>query len=96
NAHTATGWRAGFSGSAPGFAYLIDGDPSLRVPRRPERRTSMPPGSVALADGFSAIYPSQAPSDWQIIGHTDAVLWDVDRPQPALLTPGMWVQFRAA
>lgn len=24
NAHTATGWRAGFSGSAPGFAYLID------------------------------------------------------------------------
>lgn len=39
NAHTATGWRAGFSGSAPGFAYLIDGDPSLRVPRRPERRT---------------------------------------------------------
>jgi allophanate hydrolase subunit 1 len=22
-------------------------------------------------------------------------LWDVDREQPALLTPGMWVQFRA-
>jgi allophanate hydrolase subunit 1 len=24
------------------------------------------------------------------------VLWDIDRPHPALLTPGMWVQFRAA
>ncbi|MBV8861739.1 MAG: allophanate hydrolase, partial [Mycobacterium sp.] len=24
------------------------------------------------------------------------VLWDIDRPAPALLMPGMWVQFRAA
>jgi allophanate hydrolase subunit 1 len=31
-----------------------------------------------------------------LIGHTDVVLWDIDRPNPALLTPGMWVQFRAA
>jgi allophanate hydrolase subunit 1 len=30
-----------------------------------------------------------------LIGHTEAVLWDVDRDPPALLTPGMWVQFRA-
>jgi allophanate hydrolase subunit 1 len=31
-----------------------------------------------------------------LIGHTDVVLWDIYRPNPALLTPGMWVQFRAA
>jgi allophanate hydrolase subunit 1 len=31
-----------------------------------------------------------------LIGRTDAVLWDIDRPDPALLTPGTWVQFRAA
>ena len=30
-----------------------------------------------------------------LIGRTEAVLWDVDRPRPALLTPGMWVRFRA-
>ncbi|CAM4383096.1 Sporulation inhibitor KipI [Mycobacterium basiliense] len=96
NAHTATQWRVGFGGFAPGFAYLIGGDPRLQVPRKSEPRTSVPAGSVALAGEFSAIYPRQSPGGWQIIGHTDAVLWDLDRPDPALLTQGMWVQFRAA
>ncbi|WP_068180641.1 allophanate hydrolase subunit 1 [Mycobacterium sp. UM_CSW] len=94
-AHTATPWRVGFSGFAPGFAYLVDGDARLRVPRRSEPRTSVPAGSVALAGEFSAVYPRQSPGGWQLIGHSDAVLWDLDRPNPALLTRGMWVQFRA-
>ena len=95
NAHTSALWRVGFSGFAPGFAYLVDGDARLRVPRRSEPRTSVPAGSVALAGEFSAIYPRQSPGGWQLIGRTDAVLWDLDRPNPALLTQGMWVQFRA-
>ncbi|MFY2860919.1 5-oxoprolinase subunit B family protein [Mycobacterium sp. THU-M104] len=95
-AHTSTAWQVGFSGFTPGFAYLVGGDPRLRVPRRPEPRTSVPAGAVALADEFSAIYPRQSPGGWQLIGHTDAPLWDIDRPSPALLTHGMWVQFRAA
>ncbi len=95
-AHTATPWRVGFSGFAPGFAYLVDGDPRLRVPRRAEPRTAVPAGSVGLAGEFSAVYPRQSPGGWQLIGRTDAVLWDLQRPDPALLTQGMWVRFRAA
>ncbi|BCZ21288.1 allophanate hydrolase subunit 1 [Mycobacterium senriense] len=95
DAHTSTLWRVGFSGFAPGFAYLVDGDPRLRVPRRAEPRTSVPAGSVGLAGDFSAVYPRQSPGGWQLIGRTDAVLWDLQRPNPALLTQGMWVQFRA-
>lgn len=95
DAHTAAPWLVGFSGFAPGFAYLVDGDPRLRVPRRPEPRTSVPAGSLALAGEFSAIYPRRSPGGWQLIGRTDAVLWDLQRPDPALLTQGMWVQFRA-
>ncbi|MEM6105256.1 allophanate hydrolase subunit 1 [Mycobacterium sp. 050272] len=95
DAHTATLWRVGFSGFAPGFAYLVDGDPRLRVPRRAEPRTTVPAGSVALAGEFSAIYPRQSPGGWQLIGRTDAVLWDLMRSDPALLTQGMWIQFRA-
>jgi KipI family sensor histidine kinase inhibitor len=94
-AHTSTLWRVGFTGFAPGFAYLVEGDARLRVPRRSEPRTSVPAGSVALAGEFSAIYPRQSPGGWQLIGHTDAVLWDLERPNPALLTQGMRVQFRA-
>ncbi|AQA03593.1 allophanate hydrolase [Mycobacterium sp. MS1601] len=94
-AHTGTLWRVGFGGFAPGFAYLIGGDPRLEVPRRSEPRTKVPAGAVGLAGPFSGVYPRESPGGWQLIGHTDAVLWDIDRPNPALLTPGMWVQFKA-
>jgi len=94
-AHTGTPWRVGFGGFAPGFAYLVGGDERLRVPRRAEPRTKVPPGSVALAGEFSGVYPRESPGGWQLIGRSDAVLWDVERETPALLTPGIWVQFRA-
>jgi KipI family sensor histidine kinase inhibitor len=94
-AHTGTMWRVGFGGFSPGFAYLIGGDSRLEVPRQSEPRTRVPAGSVALAGEFSGVYPRESPGGWQLIGRTDAELWDVDRDPPALLRPGMWVQFRA-
>ena len=96
DAHSGKPWKVGFCGFAPGFAYLVGGDPRLAVPRRSEPRPSVPAGAVGLAGEFTGIYPRRSPGGWQLIGHTDAVLWDIDRPDPALLTPGMWVQFRAA
>ena len=97
-AHTDTLWRVGFGGFAPGFAYLIGGDTRLEVPRRDEPRTKVPVGAVGLAGQFSGVYPRESPGGWQLIGRTaegQAALWDVDRDPPALLMPGMWVQFRA-
>lgn len=94
-AHTGRLWRVGFSGFAPGFAYLVDGDERLAVPRRSDPRTKVPTGSVGLAGRFSGIYPRESPGGWQLIGSTSAVLWNVDRDNPALLTPGMWVRFQA-
>jgi KipI family sensor histidine kinase inhibitor len=94
-AHTAAPMRVGFGGFAPGFAYLVGGDPRLHVPRRADPRTRVPVGSVGLAGEFSGVYPRETPGGWQLIGRTDAVLWDVDRDPPALLVPGAWVRFRA-
>lgn len=91
--HTATPWRVGFSGFAPGFAYLTSGSARLEVARRPEPRTVVPAGAVGLAGSFSGIYPRPSPGGWQLIGTTDATLWDVDRDPPALLQPGWSVQF---
>jgi KipI family sensor histidine kinase inhibitor len=93
--HTAAPLRVGFGGFSPGFAYLVGGDERLHVPRRAEPRTKVPAGSVGLAGEFSGVYPRETPGGWQLIGRTDAVLWDVDRDPPALLIPGTWVQFRA-
>jgi KipI family sensor histidine kinase inhibitor len=92
-AHTGTSWRVAFAGFAPGFAYLTGGDERLHVPRRPEPRTSVPSGSVALAGGYSAVYPRSSPGGWQLIGHTDLAVWDSEREQPALLVPGGVVRF---
>lgn len=93
-AHTETPWRVAFAGFAPGFGYLVGGDERLNVSRRSEPRTKVPAGSVGLAGEFSGVYPRESPGGWQLIGHTDARLWDVDRDPPALLMPGQWVQFR--
>jgi KipI family sensor histidine kinase inhibitor len=97
-AHTGSPWRVGFGGFAPGFAYLTGGDARLEVPRRAEPRTKVPIGSVGLAGEFSGVYPRESPGGWQLIGRTaegQAPLWDLDRENPALLLPGMWVQFRS-
>ncbi len=94
-AHTGSPWTVAFGGFAPGFAYLVGGDGRLVVPRRETPRTSVPPGSVGLAGEFSGIYPRSSPGGWQLIGRTDAVMFDVDRDPPALLAPGTRVRFVA-
>jgi KipI family sensor histidine kinase inhibitor len=96
DAHTGTPWTVAFSGFAPGFGYLVGGDPRLDVPRRTESRVRVPAGSVALAAGFSAVYPRESPGGWQLIGRTDVVVWDVTADPPALLRPGMRVRFAEA
>jgi KipI family sensor histidine kinase inhibitor len=91
--HAAAGYVVAFCGFAPGFAYLTGGDPALRVPRRSTPRTTVPAGALGLADGYTGVYPRPSPGGWQLLGHTDAPLWDVDRDPPALLTPGTRVRF---
>lgn len=93
-AHTGTPWRVAFCGFAPGFSYLVGGDSRLQVPRRDEPRVRVPAGAVAIAGEFSSIYPRPSPGGWQLLGHTDAVLWDPDAEVPTVLSPGSIVQFR--
>jgi KipI family sensor histidine kinase inhibitor len=95
-AHTGMPWRVAFGGFAPGFAYLVGGDPRLQVPRRDEARTTVPAGSVGLAGEFSGVYPRASPGGWQLIGRTDLALWDLDRDPPALLSAGATVVFEEA
>ncbi|RBY77078.1 allophanate hydrolase [Blastococcus sp. TF02-09] len=83
-----------FSGFAPGFGYLTGLPEDLHVPRRETPRTRVPAGAVALAGPYAGIYPRSSPGGWQLVGRTDAVLFDVDRDPPALLVPGARVRFR--
>jgi KipI family sensor histidine kinase inhibitor len=96
NRHLAADWKVAFSGFAPGFGYVVSSDPLFDVPRRSSPRTRVPAGSVALAGQFTGVYPRESPGGWQLIGRTDALMWDIDRDPPALLSPGTTVRFERA
>ncbi|WP_432119175.1 5-oxoprolinase subunit B family protein [Streptomyces sp. bgisy032] len=91
--HARTEFRVAFCGFAPGFGYLTGLPPRYDVPRRSTPRTAVPAGSVALAGPYTGVYPRSSPGGWQLIGTTDAVLWDHARVPAALLSPGTRVRF---
>ena len=94
--HAAAEYTVGWLGFSPGFGYLTGIDQGLAaVPRLDEPRLRVPAGSVAVAGGLAAVYPTTSPGGWRMLGRTSAVLWDPDRDPPALLAPGMRVRFRA-
>ncbi|MEU3458794.1 allophanate hydrolase subunit 1 [Streptomyces sp. NPDC006733] len=86
-------FRVAFCGFAPGFAYLTGLPEHRHLPRRSTPRTAVPAGSLALAGPYAGVYPRSSPGGWQLIGTTDAVLWDPRREPAALLAPGTRVRF---
>lgn len=102
-AHRSISWRVQFMGFAPGFGYLVpDGGPAparalfAGLGRRDQSRPAVAPGSVAVAAGYSAVYPGTSPGGWFLLGHTDMALWDVSADPPALLSAGTPVRFTCA
>lgn len=93
--HAAGEYTVAFGGFMPGFAYLTGLDPALHVPRRATPRERVPPGAVAIAGEFAAVYPAATPGGWMLLGTCDVPLFDVDRDPPALLRPGTRVRFAA-
>ncbi|WP_306956180.1 allophanate hydrolase subunit 1 [Streptomyces sp. B4I13] len=91
--HAAAEFRVAFCGFAPGFGYLTGLPARYEVPRRATPRTAVPAGSVALAGPYTGVYPRASPGGWQLIGATEAVLWDHTRVPAALLSPGTRVRF---
>jgi KipI family sensor histidine kinase inhibitor len=91
--HSGALYRCAFCGFAPGFSYLVGGDARLNVPRLAEPRPQVPAGAVAIAAGFSAVYPTASPGGWRLLGRTDVAMWDLDRSPPALAPPGAQVRF---
>jgi KipI family sensor histidine kinase inhibitor len=84
-------------GFSPGFAYLAGLAEELsHIARRPRPRPVVPAGSVALANGHAAIYPTASPGGWQLIGRTQEKLFTPDEAPFARLAPGDQVRFTAA
>ena len=84
-------------GFSPGFAYL-DGLPRPldRVPRRARPRPAVPAGSVAIANGHAAVYPTASPGGWHLVGRTGVPLFSAQPLPTRVLAPGDQVCFTVA
>lgn len=93
--HAGREYTAYMLGFSPGFAYLGDVDPRLAAPRKATPRLRVPKGSVAIAGLQTGIYPSASAGGWNLIGRTNARLFDPGQASGALILPGDRVRFEA-
>jgi KipI family sensor histidine kinase inhibitor len=80
-------------GFAPGAPYIGVHDERLSIGRRSTPRTSLPAGSVAIANRQTMIYPNASPGGWHVLGATPLVLFDPMTEPATLLRPGDTVRF---
>ncbi|WNO08754.1 5-oxoprolinase subunit PxpB [Teredinibacter sp. KSP-S5-2] len=90
--HTQKPYTVCALGFLPGFPYLGFVDDRIATPRLTSPRTSIPAGSVGIADNQTGMYPKQSPGGWNIIGQTPEVIAVVDKFAPKLEV-GDQVQF---
>lgn len=92
--HASGVYSVAFLGFVPGFAYLTGLPEALWTPRLAAPRKVVPAGSVGIAGEQTGVYPIATPGGWQLIGHTEAVLFDAAREPMSLLATGDEVVFR--
>lgn len=80
-------------GFAPGFAYLGNVDERISSPRKETPRQKVARGSLGIADQQTAIYPSDSPGGWQIIGKTPIQLIDYNSENLTQFSAGDKVKF---
>jgi 5-oxoprolinase (ATP-hydrolysing) subunit A len=77
--HAAGSYEVRMLGFVPGFAYLGGLDPRLVAPRRAVPRPRVPAGAIAVAAGYTAVYPFASPGGWNLIGRaTECELFSAD------------------
>ena len=91
--HSAPLYRVQMLGFAPGFAYLAGLDERIATPRRPNPRTRVPAGSVAVGGVLTGVYPFDLPGGWHLLGCSPLRFFDPERERPSLLVAGDRVRF---
>ena len=89
--HTAKPFMVYMIGFTPGFPYM--GGLPFHLPRQASPRPLVPSGSVGLAGSQTGIYSTNTPGEWWLIGRTPVAIFDANRQNPFLLSPGDYVLF---
>lgn len=87
---------ARYLGFRAGFAYLEGWPEAWRMPRRTRSRNVVPRGSFAIAGVMAGFYPVDSPGGWNLLGRTNATLWNPDAEPPNRFAPGDVIEIRPA
>ena len=93
--HQQTEYTVYAMGFAPGFAYLGEVDELIAMPRLATPRHNVPQGAVAIADRQTAIYPSQSPGGWNLIGLCPISLFNADNQPHSPMQVGDRLRFKS-
>jgi len=85
---------ARYLGFRAGFAYLEGWPEEWRMPRRTRSRNLVPRGSFAIAGVMAGFYPADSPGGWNLLGRTNAMLWNPDAEPPNRFAPGDVIEIR--
>lgn len=91
----ATPFQVYMLGFLPGFPYMGGLPKALALPRRSEPRLAVPARSLAIAGEMCAIYPTQSPGGWHLLGRTPWTLFDPTNSPPARFQSGDRVRLTA-
>ena len=83
------------TGFIAGHPFLGDTDASLRAKRLETPRVKIPRGSVGITEQFCNIYSFESPGGWNIIGRTPFELFNINKTNTSILSPGDTVKFKS-
>ena len=83
------------TGFIAGMPFLGDIDKKIRVNRLETPRVRVPKGSVGITEQFCNIYTYESPGGWNIIGRTPFELFNINKTNTSILSPGDTVKFKS-
>ena len=92
--HLETNFFVYMIGFVPGQPFLGDLSESLYHDRLDTPRIRINKGSVGIVEKFCTIYTFESPGGWNIIGRTPFELFNINKTNTSILSPGDTVKFK--
>ncbi len=93
--HLNTDFFVYMLGFVPGQPFLGDLNKNLYHDRLDTPRVKINKGSVGIVEKFCTIYTFESPGGWNIIGKTPLDLFNINKKNTSLLSPGDTVKFKS-
>jgi len=95
NEHLNTDFFVYMIGFVPGQPFLGDINKNLYHDRLDTPRVKINKGSVGIVEKFCTIYTFESPGGWNIIGKTPLDLFNINKKNTSVLSPGDTVKFKS-